>query len=257
MISTGTAPGNRGDVLILHGLGDHIDRFRWAIQLLDSAGYRVVGIDWPGCGKSPGVRGDLPTMEEAGPLVEKVLNSLSCSPIGVLAHSTGAFYLARFLADGLPFTQNLKWVWFSSPLIAPAHGQPPFKIAIAKLLSRLLPKMTLSTGVNPSDCHDAEEESGFPEGVHNRISLRFGAELMAADEKVDSIASRIPADLELLFTQGSSDSVCPPKFAVQFFNALKTPLKTMILVSGGRHEPFQDRDSARFTNALRSWLRLR
>ena len=74
---------SRGDALVLHGLGDHIARHDWAAGLLARAGYRAIGFDWPGNGKSDGVRGDMPTVPETGLFLEEMLEKLPCDPIGI------------------------------------------------------------------------------------------------------------------------------------------------------------------------------
>ncbi|MEM9017178.1 MAG: alpha/beta fold hydrolase [Verrucomicrobiota bacterium] len=243
-----------GTVLLLHGLGDHVRRHRETIRLLNRLNLEVLAFDWPGCGKSSGIRGDLPTIQEAGILVERVCDHFERNPSGVIGHSTGGFFLPRLLPLELPRLRNIEWIWLSSPLINPRHGQNRLKIALAEKLAKRFPNLTLSTGVKPRDCyHPAPGESPnhFSEGVHSRISLRFGAHLLEEASRIPSL----PPNLPILLTQGSEDEVCATEVALKFFAALDSKDSTLLLAAGARHEPFREPHHAGITNGLRSWLR--
>jgi alpha-beta hydrolase superfamily lysophospholipase len=99
----------KGQVLLLHGLGDHSARHDWAASLFTDAGYRAVGFDWPGNGESDGVRGDMPTVAESGRLIEEVIEALDLRPCGIFAHSTGAFLVLHWLGD--MFDPELAGYW--------------------------------------------------------------------------------------------------------------------------------------------------
>lgn len=251
---------SKGTVLILHGLGDHLGRYGWALELLFAEGYSVLGIDWPGCGNSSGIRGNLPLVDEAERLVGEILEKRAISPVGVIGHSTGGFYLTHFLVRGLPAFASLKWAWFSSPLIDPMHGQNPLKIFAAKLLAKVIPKFTLSTGVYPRDCFHTGGGPGsgkFAEGCHNRISLRFGKDLLDKEKIAYRIADQIHPEIDVLVTQGDADHVCAPELTEPFVHQLKANSKTFLFVSAALHEPFREPEPTSFFNHVRTWLRQR
>lgn len=257
---TGSAP--HGDVLVLHGLGDHSGRHDWAAGLILRAGYRPVGFDWPGNGGSDGVRGDMPAAAEARRLLDEVVETLGLAPVGVFAHSTGGFLLLSRLAcesRGTGPLRRLRWVWLSSPLLRPSHGQPGVKIAAAKLLARHFPGMTLSTGVRARDCFHTGFSS-FAEfarkraGGHHRISLRFATDLLETERGLLDGAERIDPGIAFLLVQGAEDGVCPPGYAEELFKRLPAADKTWILAAGARHEPFREPEPEGIGNAVRAWL---
>ncbi|MEM1440947.1 MAG: alpha/beta fold hydrolase [Verrucomicrobiota bacterium] len=247
----------KGTVLILHGLGDHIGRYGWAVKLLHEHEFDVLGIDWPGGGQSSGIRGDLPLVDDACRLVEEVLETLNVSPVGVLGHSTGGFFLTHCLAKRLSRLASLRWVWFSSPLLDPSYRQNPLKIATAKVLAKLFPTFTLSTGVSPRDCfHTLGDpvKREFAEGVHDRISLRFGQDLLDPTKKAELFAPEIDPDLSLLITQGADDHVCPPAMSELFLRSFKGEDTTFLIFAGARHEPFREPENSGFFNHVRTWM---
>ncbi len=253
-------PGpEKGRVLILHGLGDHTARHDWAASLFTDAGYRAVGFDWPGNGESDGVRGDMPTVAEAGRLLEEVIAALDLRPCGIFAHSTGAFLVLHWLG-GLPRPlDGLHWVWISSPLLVPSHGQPGLKISVARRLAARFPRFTLSTGVKPKNCYhtgfDPSVDAALKkDGSHRRVSLRFATNLLASEAALLEAVSRIPGHPAFLVTQGTEDEVCPPHYVEALFANLPGTEKSLVFASGARHEPFREKDHRAITNAVRSWL---
>ncbi len=251
-----------GDALVLHGLGDHSGRHDWAAGLISRAGYRTVGFDWPGNGESDGTRGDMPSMEESCQLLDETVESLGLAPHGIFAHSTGAFLLLPWLARrcrGNGALHRLRWVWLSSPLLRPSHGQPRLKIAVARMLAEHFPSMTLGTGVRARDCF----HTGFAPfadsarkrcGGHHRVSLRFATDLLKAEGVLLDSAERIDPGIAFLLTQGAEDRVCPPRYAEELFLRLPAKDKTWIYASGARHEPFREPEPEGIENAARTWL---
>jgi alpha-beta hydrolase superfamily lysophospholipase len=244
-------------VLLLHGLGDHLGRHEWVKKLLTSRGFGVLGIDWVGCGKSDGIRGDLPTVPEGSGMVALAVRETGVTLSGALGHSTGGFFLMRFLQEESEAFSHLRWAWFSSPLIRPDANHGPFKVAAARLFGKLLPHLTLSTHVRRDDCyHTAPEEDAahLPEGCHNRVSLRFGAHLLEEAQKGAELGAQLPPSLRYLFTIGLSDHICPPQYGENCYLALPTEARTLIAKSGARHEPFREPDRAEFLDAIGLWL---
>ncbi|MEM9281926.1 MAG: alpha/beta fold hydrolase [Verrucomicrobiota bacterium] len=253
-----TGASNGKTVLLFHGLGDHTGRYVWAFRLLVSLGYEVLGFDWPGNGKSEGVRGDMPVPEEVGPLLSEVVRHLGVGrPVGLLAHSTGGFLSIPLIAMGHPLLADLSWVWFSSPLLRPGHGQWEIKKRVAVALAERFPRFTVSTGVKRSDCHHRPVEDrldGTSEGVHSRVSLRFGAAALDLEDQIPGMVDRFPPSLACLQTVGDMDPVCPPFYSRQFHDRIPGSRKALIWVRNGLHEPFLEIPSARFFNSVRSWL---
>lgn len=255
--------GSSGEVLILHGLGDHSGWHGWAADLLAAEGFSSAGFDWPGNGASDGKRGDMPTVDEACVLLDEIVETLDQSPIGIFAHSTGGFLVLHWLArrsGSHPSLKNLRWLWLSSPLINPAYGQSRVKIALALWLGKYFPKITLSTGVQASQCFHLRSESDAEaerqrHGGHHRISLRFGASLLTYQPQLFGAVAHIRPDLAFLLTQGTEDTVCPPKFVEALFSHLPGRKKSCLFVSGARHEPFQEENSADLARSVRNWIK--
>lgn len=256
-------PGRAADpVLVIHGLGDHSARHAWAAGMLAGAGFRPVGFDWPGNGGSEGVRGDMPGVEESARLLGELLEHLDLQPVGIFSHSTGAFLTIPWLGNTVephPRLARLRWLWLSSPLIRPSHGQPALKIAMARILARRFPRMTLSNGVRARDCYHTgftmTAESHFShEGGHHRVSLRFATDLLAKEGGILGAAGALPSGLAYLLTQGGEDRICPPTYAEALFQRLPGTRKTCLMALGARHEPFREPEPESFGNSVRTWL---
>lgn len=245
--------------LLLHGLGDHSGAHGWAASLLASTGGEVVAVDWPGCGESGLPPAELPTVEEAKKIIDELIGRKGSVPRGIFAHSTGAFFLMSWLLEHRDSEEFPRWVWLSSPLISPEYGQGTAKIALARATVNLMPKLTLATGVTPSDCfHGGNEKPEWKDPLfHNKVSLRAGTSLLQEAKVIHSSWKKFPNTPSYLITQGWNDPVCPPSFSRELFNRLRATDKTYLLVHDGLHEPFHEKECEPLTNAVRAWLRSR
>ena len=255
----------RGGALLLHGLGDHIGCHLAAVELFCRSDLLCVGIDWPGNGLSGGRRGDIEGVAVTTALIEENrahLESLlpSGGPVGMYAHSTGAFFVLDYLArqGQVADATLLDWLWLSSPLLRPDHGQNPLKRVAVKLVAKLAPRLAFDTGVRSNRCrHIAEtpeEDESNADLSHHFVSARLGADLLFHAGKLPEKAAAIRDPMRLLITQGGDDTICPPAFSRDFFDRVPARDKTYRLFPGMLHEPLREPDNAPVVEAVEKWL---
>lgn len=247
-----------GTVLALHGLGDHSGCHFKAFELFCDLGYRVESFDWPGNGLSGGRRGDIPGVVPALRLLEEIVASFDRPPRGIYAHSAGGFLALPFVSSHAG-EMGLDWIWLNAPLVRPTHNQSRFKVAVSKFLADWAPRLTVPTGVRPSQCFDI---GAFHPGVaremlkdcHTRVSVGFGRDLILWEPKIVRAAASLEDPLQLLLTQGRDDQICPSQFAEDLFATIPLSRKTLIVCDSLRHEPLREPDNAEFLEQARNWL---
>ncbi|MEM7697039.1 MAG: alpha/beta hydrolase [Verrucomicrobiota bacterium] len=251
--------GNRY-VLLLHGLGDHVERHHWAAQLLTKGGIDVIGIDWPGNGKSSGRPGVVPPVETCCELIDEAIAEIGHPPVGIFAHSTGGFLVLSWLKRRSLATDEIlpDWIWLSSPLLRPRHRQSPLKLWSARHLAKWFPKFTIGTGVSVDDCFATlalpEETGAWRQNCHHRISLEFGASLLAEEPHIWDDVEVWAQSVEWLITQGADDPVCPARYASDWYSQLHSEKKTLLWIADSRHEPYRDIRSIGVFSAIRAWI---
>lgn len=97
-------PGGSKTIVFLHGWPFSHDQFEYQFDLLPSAGFRCIGIDWRGFGKS-----DRPyvgyTLERLADDIRAVVETLQLSDFVLVGHSTGGAiavkYVVRYNGGGV------------------------------------------------------------------------------------------------------------------------------------------------------------
>lgn len=247
--------GNRiGGLVMVHGLGDYLGRYDHVAKMFCDRGFECTGVDLPGHGRSSGSRGHIPSIETITDLVDTALFEFATelpegSPIGIFAHSMGAFAMIEEIKNR---QQLLNFAWLSSPLVSPSHGQNSLKIAAAKSVGWLLPWLPFKTGVTSASCRPAD----IPPDplLHNRVSASFGGELMNQERIVQEAAPEINDGLSLLITHGTKDSVCIPKLSHELFEKIPLRDKRFIDVEGALHEPLHGPKKEWVMEQAANWL---
>lgn len=263
-------PEPRGAAILLHGLGDHLGCHLRAAEMLCERGYLCTGVDWPGHGRSEGKRGHINGLKTVFGLIDETLAWLedqdlpAGAPRGIYAHSTGAFGLLNHLRHRrtqpgpVPDSTLFDWIWLSSPLLRPDHGQPRLLVRVAPLLARLAPRFILDTKVRPESTRhliDGGTAAGQEmDGCHHWVSAAFGADLVRQGRRVNETADFIHEPTRLLLTQGENDDICPPEFSRAFFDRVATAQKTYALFPGLRHELMREPGNAPALERIGAWL---
>ena len=150
----GTAPGMaRGTVQIVHGLGEHIDRYDALAQVLNGAGWHVVGHDLRGHGRSQGARGAIAGENTHLLDLSAVIDHLrSPGKHVLLGHSLGGLIAARFVSESLTnktsrWSRDVDGLVLSSPALNIGLG--PARRQLVALLARVLPGLPLGNGLKP------------------------------------------------------------------------------------------------------------
>lgn len=96
----------RGTVLLVHGLGEHVGRYDALARQLGGWGFAVRGYDQYGHGESSGPRGGLTTdsrlLDDLADMVDAVrARTPEGLPLVLLGHSMGGLVASRFVALGV------------------------------------------------------------------------------------------------------------------------------------------------------------
>ncbi len=252
-------PAPRGTVWLLHGLGEHIGRHDDVAQELAAAGWRVVGHDQRGHGRSPGARGRLGESHDLLRDLARVLDATSTTgPRVLLGHSMGGVTAARFVAEGLgeapaPWYRRVDALVLSSPALAADLNvfqklQLSLGTAIAPGLaaSNGLPVDGLSRDTRVVDAYQADPL------VHDRITPRLARFILDAGEEVLALAPRWATPTLLMWA--GSDRCVAPRGSARFAATAPSGVVRSRCFDALFHEIFKEPERAEVFAELVRWL---
>jgi len=241
----------KGWVVLAHGLGEHSGRYGKLIKMLTEEGFAVYTFDWPGHGRSGGKRGHA-SIEEAMEIIDSIIEELGEKPF-LFGHSLGGLTVIRY-AETRP--DRIRGVIASSPALAKSPKTPSFMVALAKVLGKITPSLTLSNGLDPKLLsRNPEAVKRYVEDplVHDRISAKLGMSIFDNMERAHKEAHKIMVPVLLLV--GTGDVITPPDGARKLFAELKVEDKTLKEFKGAYHEIFEDPEwSEEFHRTIVKWL---
>ncbi|MGD1856506.1 MAG: alpha/beta hydrolase [Leptolyngbyaceae cyanobacterium] len=242
-------------VALVHGFGEHCDRYSTVTTALTQAGYAVFGFDNQGHGRSEGQRGHINRWQDyrdnVSAFLAKVRHHEPSLPLFVLGHSLGGLIVLDF---ALASPQGLAGIVVSGPPIRPTGIAKPYLVAIARVLSGIWPRFSMDVGAG------AETLSRDPAVVnqtqddpltHSMATVRWGSECLVAIANVRRNIHKLQAPI--LLVHGSADKVNDVKGSQEIFERI-TSDKTLRIYPGSYHEPHNDLDRNQVMNDLVQWL---
>jgi alpha-beta hydrolase superfamily lysophospholipase len=231
-------------IILVHGLGEHIQRYNYWANLFKKEGIGFVGVDLPGHGRSQGTRGSIRSFTLLGEMLDILLSSCKGTfpglPIYIYGHSLGGGIVLDYLLRRNP---KIKGAVVTSPWLCLAQEPPKTKLIIASVVKYLIPGLIQTSGLNVNHLsHDISIVEKYKNDplVHDKISVSlFMGAMTAAKYSLDHADE---LKIRTLIIHGSDDLICSPEGSREF--AGKTSMVNLKIWDGGYHElhnePFKD-----------------
>jgi alpha-beta hydrolase superfamily lysophospholipase len=240
----------KAEVLLCHGLAEHMGRYDHVAKALTDAGYRVTGIELRGHGHSGGKRGHIDRFDDY--LADFRAGSAAIGQDHfVLAHSMGTLVTLELLRQT---PETIKGVVLSGLALGIAVQAPRWKITAGKVLSRLLPSLAMFNEVDPSDiCSDPAVTKEYVDDplVFDTITPRWYTEFVAAQERVHAYAGRYHTPMLAMW--GTEDRLVSISDIERFLPLYGGDLETKSW-DGLYHEIFNEPQHEEVFNTFLQWL---
>lgn len=256
--------GARGTVHLVHGLGEHVGRYEHIAAHLNSWGWRVVGHDQRGHGRSDGPRGRIPAADSLLRDLAQVIDTVRTArggPRVMLGHSLGGLIAARFVAEGLQdrpadWHRGVDALVLSSPALD--LGMSGAQKALLAVLGRLAPNLGIGNGLDPAwISRDAAVVKAYIDDplVHERVTPRLVRFLVDGGEFVRTLAPRWRVPTLLMWA--GSDRCVAPRGSAAFAAAASVGVVTAQAFAPLFHEIFNEPEQAEVFERLHAWLNRR
>jgi alpha-beta hydrolase superfamily lysophospholipase len=232
------SPGEnlRAVVILVHGRGEHIQRYtNWA-GLFNEVMIGFAGVDLPGHGCSDGKRGHIKnyklTDEMINILLDECRKTFSGVPLFLYGHSLGGGIVLDYMVRNDP---KVNGAIVTSPWLKLAFEPDESRVKLAAIMRKILPALIQPAGLVVEHLsHDPKVVDDFKNDPlnHNKISLSlFHAAVSAGSNALKNAAS---LNKPLLLMHGTDDHVCSPSGSSEF--ASKTKMADLKMWDGGYHE---------------------
>jgi len=246
----------RGNVVLVHGYGEHSSRYGHLIQALNGMGVGVHAFDQRNHGLSPGKRGyvrdfDL-MLEDLAGYLDHIRARLDGKPHFVMGHSMGALILASYVQTR---ALDARGLIFSSALLAINDEVSRFLVALAGVLGTLtpwLPVASMDTAGVSRDPEVVEAYDADPLNFHGRIVARTGSQLNAAIARARANFERITAPVYII--HGTADALVPDEGSRLLHDRCRSDDKTLRIYEGGYHELHNDIEKEAVIADLCAWI---
>lgn len=230
----------KASIAIVHGVGEHSDRYTNLIPYLVERGYALFSYDQRGHGRSPGKLGHIEGWheyrEDLHLFIQQAREQFDGLPFFLFGHSMGGLVALDY---ALHYQAELSGLIVSSPSLA-LQGERLLSI-VANSLNRIVPRAAFTSTVN------AASISRIPETVkayvddpltHAKVTPRWLSQLIQTSRSVHERAPELT--LPLLMTHGTADKIVPIDGTQRFFANVRSADKDLITYKDAYHEPHND-----------------
>ncbi len=235
-------PSPRATVMILPGGGDHSGRYPGLTSALVRAGFTCALLDFRGHGKSNGRRwhvdGFSDYLEDLGAFAAKVRAEAAGQKVFVVGHSQGGLVAALW---GLAPGRGVDGFVLSSPYLELALKPPLAKVVAARLVGRLVPFLSVPTGLAMAALTSDPEMQVWTERdplYGRRTTPRWFEESGRA--QVETLRRAREFAYPLLVLTGTADTIAAPHAGRAFVQAASSADKEHRSYEGFRHELFNE-----------------
>jgi alpha-beta hydrolase superfamily lysophospholipase len=247
-------------LLLVHGYGEHLGRYRHVAAYFVGKGYAVSAIDHRGHGQSEGLRAYAERFDQfvsdLHRYVQQIKSAHAGLPLFMLGHSMGALITLAYTAQ---HQAELTGVIVSgSPVNADANVSP-LLVAVGNVLTNVIPKVPfLSFGSMDILSRDPAVVRAFeadPLTWKQPMRIRLGTEINHTAGRVRAAlpSFRVP----MLILHGADDQMVAPSGSQVAHDTTGSPDKTLKLYAGLRHEIMNEPEQGQVFADIEAWMAAR
>lgn len=229
-------------LLVVHGLAEHSGRYTNLVNCFIPKGYAVYSFHHRGHSKSEGLRGYVERFSDYINDLETFFNIVRGEhadiKIFLVGHSMGGTITTAYT---IHHQHKLAGLILSGAGLKVDSSVSPVLIALAPIMSRLLPKLgitALSTSAISQDQAVVDAALNDPLVYHGKIRVRSGAELLKTTRRLPLQIPRI--NLPILIMHGTADRLADPQGSQMLYERVGSQDKTLKLYEGFYHEIFSE-----------------
>lgn len=247
--------GIKAAVCLVHGLGEHSERYRHMADAFNRVGYALITFDLRGHGRSEGRRGHAPgyptLMSDIDLLMTETDARYPDLPHFLYGHSLGGNLVIHY---ALKRKSSLAGVVASAPLFHPAFKPPTWKTTLLDALHAMHLNIPISTGIDEvalsRDFHVVRLYQNDPL-IHDRITPQLAVDMLREGEWNLKHASEFP--LPLLLMHGEADRITSVEASIEFAAKLEHRC-TLQIWDGFYHELHNEPEREDVFNCVIAWL---
>jgi alpha-beta hydrolase superfamily lysophospholipase len=245
----------RATVVMVHGYGEHCGRYQNPVGALRPRGFEVFAFDYRGHGQAGGRRGHIDHFAEYLDDLDRAIElarGRGRRPLFLVGHSLGGLIAARFVIER---GKDLAGLVLSSPFMGLKLKLPAAKVAVGKVASRWVPRLTLK---NDLDVRALSRDPAVGEAyardrfVHRVATARWFTETQTAQARCREEARAIT--LPVLVYAGDADAIADPDATRAVYERIASKDKTLTMYPGGYHELMNDTCKDEVLAKLGAWL---
>lgn len=246
-------------VLLVHGLGEHCQRYEHLGKFLNQAGYALSSMDLPGHGKSEGIRGHINSFDTYQDAVlglyQRTKDLYPGRPIVLLGHSMGGLIAARLL---LNHQDKFAAAMLSGAAIQSPQEPPAWQVTIIKTIAKLFPRtkmLALDASCVSRDPAVVDNYMNDPLVSQEKLSAQFLVRMTDGMEECKRDASKIT--LPLLVMHGGGDVMTAPEGSKLFVDSVSSDDKQLKIYDGLYHEIFNEPEAESIFGEMVAWMKSR
>lgn len=236
--STARVGAPKPNLVFVHGVGEHIGRYKHVFDWFSARGYSCFGFDLRGFGRSEGTKGHVTDFSsyvaDLADFVSQVVLRAADRPVVLFGHSMGSIVVLSAALQELPSVSGL--MIFSCPIVQ-AQWSAQLGGMLAKRMHTLAPTLMVPNFIDPTTLTNDPEVIRMvrhdPQ-MFGKVSIgwlhAFGLACWKIQEEAIGIVSPI------LIAHGNQDRVADIKGSQWLFDHVGSTDKALAIFDGFKHE---------------------
>lgn len=251
--------GALANIIINHGFAEHLSRYDYVVEKLNSAKIGVYRYDLRGHGRSKSPKGHINSFmdfaEDADRMVDLAKNEYPNLPLFMLGHSMGGFITCLY---GIKYPNKLEGQIFSGAAIRRLPQVEGIKGDLYNIINIFLPKMKVKNELSKDICSLVEVVENYEKDplVLKEATLNLYVQFLV--KGTNWIEKNIGNyNTPCLIIHGEKDKIVPKEIAIFLYNSIKSKDKEIKIYDNLFHEILNEKDKDKVLLDIINWLHSR